>query len=159
MIADPIAGLDLLRNASAAGHGDVRALSRHDMPYDPEFACHPKHTINELLAFEDPEAEQELAAKHIEGNLETLKREIGLTDEEVFRVPATFRRLAWSCTLPPGWDSEFPSDTLAVEDGKSKAQSPKAKSQVYSLVKKNTSNVKLAQPFQVFSASGKKNIL
>ncbi|MEU4493363.1 protein-arginine deiminase domain-containing protein [Streptomyces sp. NPDC023998] len=87
-IADPELGLRLLRDAQSAGHGSTRMFSvpgNKDMPA-------PKETIDQALASKFLVADNTMAAKRIAANLEVLKRETGVTDAEVVRVPALFTR-------------------------------------------------------------------
>ncbi|NUK02593.1 hypothetical protein HRW23_20750 [Streptomyces lunaelactis] len=87
-IADPDAGLRLLREAKAAGHGGTRMFSvpgNKDMPA-------PKETISQALASKWLVADNTMAAKRIKANLELLRRETGVTDAEVVRVPALYTR-------------------------------------------------------------------
>ncbi|PIM73372.1 hypothetical protein CTU88_06280 [Streptomyces sp. JV178] len=80
-VADPEAGLKLLRDAKAAGHGSKRMFS---LPVGPT------ETINEALASKTLVSDNNLATRRIEANLAILKRETGVTDAEVVRVPALF---------------------------------------------------------------------
>jgi protein-arginine deiminase len=89
MADDPIAGLEILRSASEAGHGAEPAFSRPYFPSD-EGSCAPNRTIDEELARPNMESLNQLAAERIAGNIEILKRETGLTQDEIIRVPAIF---------------------------------------------------------------------
>ncbi|MFJ4817615.1 protein-arginine deiminase domain-containing protein [Streptomyces sp. NPDC088801] len=87
-IADPRSGLQLLRDAQRDGHGTTKMFSvpgRSDTPA-------PKETIDQALASRHLVADNEMAARRIAANLEILKRETGVTDEEVVRVPALYTR-------------------------------------------------------------------
>lgn len=87
-VADPQAGLRLLREAKRDGHGKTKMFSvpgRSDTPA-------PKETIDQALASRHLVADNEMAARRIAANLETLKRETGVTDEEIVRVPALYTR-------------------------------------------------------------------
>ncbi|RXG50608.1 hypothetical protein VDGE_06921 [Verticillium dahliae] len=88
MVNDPHGGLELFKRASRNGHGRVRAVSRSPMPGDD--SCLPTQTVDEILAFADLATITDDVAARIEGNIAILKRETGLTDAEIFRVPATF---------------------------------------------------------------------
>lgn len=106
MIDDPMAGLALLQDASAAGYGNVTALSRQDRPSDyPEY-CIPQDTLDEILAFDGLIAENKRAAARIDGNLQILKHEIGLTDDEIFRVPGMFYSGWWECPWDDDWEDD-----------------------------------------------------
>ncbi|MFF3685480.1 protein-arginine deiminase domain-containing protein [Streptomyces sp. NPDC002187] len=87
-IADPEAGLRLLREAKAAGHGRTRMFSVPGARGLPA----PKETIDQALASKWLVKDNTMAAQRIKANLEILKRETGVTDAEVVRVPALFTR-------------------------------------------------------------------
>jgi protein-arginine deiminase len=87
-IADPEAGLKLLRDAQKAGHGSTRMFS---VPGSKDVPA-PKETIAQALASKWLVADNTMAAQRIRANLEILKRETGVTDAEVVRVPALFTR-------------------------------------------------------------------
>ncbi|WP_340538986.1 protein-arginine deiminase family protein [Nocardioides sp. GXZ039] len=84
-IADPAAGLQLLRDASAAGHGDVRLFPK-------KLGYTRLTTIDEYL--DDPDrvlvAENKMASRRVEANLRVLERETGITEADVVRVPTLF---------------------------------------------------------------------
>ncbi|MET9394877.1 protein-arginine deiminase domain-containing protein [Streptomyces sp. NPDC006624] len=87
-VADPQAGLRLLRDAQRDGHGRTKMFSvpgRSDSPA-------PKETIDQALASRHLVADNEMAARRIAANLEVLKRETGVTDAEIVRVPALYTR-------------------------------------------------------------------
>ncbi|MFD7668505.1 protein-arginine deiminase domain-containing protein [Streptomyces sp. NPDC059788] len=87
-LADPEAGMAILRDAEAAGHGARRVFSAPDAPQSPA----PKETIAQALASGTLRADNALASRRIRANLELLKRATGVTDAEVVRVPALFTR-------------------------------------------------------------------
>ncbi|MFD4141497.1 protein-arginine deiminase domain-containing protein [Streptomyces sp. NPDC058572] len=87
-IADPEAGLRLLREAKAAGHGRTRMFSVPGARGLPA----PKETIDQALASKWLVKDNTMAAQRIKANLEILKRETGVTDAEVVRVPALYTR-------------------------------------------------------------------
>ncbi|WP_425580524.1 protein-arginine deiminase family protein [Streptomyces thermocarboxydovorans] len=87
-IADPQAGLKLLRDAQKAGHGKTKMFSVPGVKGQPA----PKETIDKALASRHLVADNEMAARRIEANLAILKRETGVTDAEVVRVPALYTR-------------------------------------------------------------------
>ncbi|WP_086563882.1 protein-arginine deiminase domain-containing protein [Streptomyces africanus] len=87
-VADPEAGLRLLRDAKRDGHGKTKMFSvpgRSDSPA-------PKETIDQALASKHLVADNEMAARRIAANLAILKRETGITDGEIVRVPALYTR-------------------------------------------------------------------
>ncbi|MFG3498805.1 protein-arginine deiminase domain-containing protein [Streptomyces sp. NPDC047928] len=87
-IADPEAGLRLLRDAKAQGHGGTRMFSVKGALGIPA----PKETIDQVLASRKLRDDNAMAARRIEANLAILQRETGVTDAEVVRVPALFTR-------------------------------------------------------------------
>ncbi|GAA2766997.1 hypothetical protein GCM10010103_60380 [Streptomyces paradoxus] len=87
-IADPQAGLRLLRDAKRDGHGRTKMFSVPGRSGTPA----PKETIDQALASRHLVADNEMAARRIAANLEILKRETGVTDEEIVRVPALYTR-------------------------------------------------------------------
>ncbi|MGW0711808.1 protein-arginine deiminase domain-containing protein [Streptomyces sp. NPDC002643] len=85
-IADPEAGLKLLRDAKSAGHGSTRMFS---LPKDAPNSM-PNETVSTALASKNLVSDNNLATRRIEANLAILKRETGVTDAEIVRVPALF---------------------------------------------------------------------
>ncbi|MGX2996764.1 protein-arginine deiminase domain-containing protein [Streptomyces sp. JNUCC 64] len=85
-LADPTAGLDLLREAHADGHGGKRMFTAPDRLG----VTVPRTTIAEKLADRKFVENNVLAAEKIAANLEILKRETGITDAEIVRVPALY---------------------------------------------------------------------
>ncbi|MFM9588622.1 protein-arginine deiminase domain-containing protein [Streptomyces scabiei] len=87
-LADPEAGLKLLRDAKRDGHGGTKMFSVPRMKGAPA----PKETIDKALRSRHLVADNEMAAERIAANLEILKRETGVTDGEIVRVPALYTR-------------------------------------------------------------------
>ncbi|KAF4452206.1 hypothetical protein F53441_4946 [Fusarium austroafricanum] len=117
MVADPIKGLDILKKASKAGHGKVKAVSRVLSAAEKEQAyCTPRQTIDEALQFSNLTVINQHAAKIIEANLNILKRETGITDADIHRVPQAFyyANPGWLC---PGKHADG-SNLDAVEPNK-----------------------------------------
>ncbi|MGW4202765.1 protein-arginine deiminase domain-containing protein [Streptomyces sp. NPDC004726] len=88
-VADPQAGMELLRKAQREGHGDTKMFSvggSGDIPA-------PKETIDEVLASSRFAADNKLAADRIKANLDIIKRETGITDSEIVRVPSLYAKL------------------------------------------------------------------
>lgn len=108
MADDPLAGLGLLKEAVAAGHGNTKAISRPKMPYDPvgsddPYYCVPTElTIDDVLGWDNFTSKNEEYGRHIEANLDILKRETGITDDEIIRVAGTFYDGTFSCGPLPG---------------------------------------------------------
>ncbi|KAM3439507.1 hypothetical protein NHJ13734_003672 [Beauveria thailandica] len=72
-------GLKMLRDAEAAGQGGQRVISR---------SPNGGPTIAEFLSTESNTVAAEVASKAMTANIEILKKETGLTDAEIHRVPA-----------------------------------------------------------------------
>ncbi|MDC0769037.1 protein-arginine deiminase domain-containing protein [Streptomyces sp. HD] len=89
-VADPQAGLKLLRDAQRAGHGSTKMFSVPGLGGTPA----PKETIDQALAARHFVADNTMAAERIAANLAILKRETGVTDEEIVRVPGLYTREA-----------------------------------------------------------------
>ncbi|KAM3472832.1 hypothetical protein MY8738_008681 [Beauveria namnaoensis] len=71
-------GLKMLRDAEAAGHGDQLVIGRGSV----------SPTITEFLNTSSNMVAAEVAAKAMAANMEILKKETGLSDAEIHRVPA-----------------------------------------------------------------------
>ncbi|EJP62292.1 uncharacterized protein BBA_08719 [Beauveria bassiana ARSEF 2860] len=78
MAIDPEMGLKMLRDAEAAGHGDQSVTGRQ----------RTGPTIAQFLSTESNMVAAEVAAKAMAANIEMLKKETGLSDAEIHRVPA-----------------------------------------------------------------------
>ncbi|MEU9731459.1 protein-arginine deiminase domain-containing protein [Streptomyces sp. NPDC048002] len=87
-IADPSAGLQLLRDAQRDGHGAKKMFSVPGF----EDLLPPEETIDEALASRYLVKDNEMAARKITANLEILKKETGVTEDEIVRVPALYTR-------------------------------------------------------------------
>ncbi|KAI9147629.1 Protein-arginine deiminase type-1 [Paramyrothecium foliicola] len=91
MVDDPTLGLEILQKASRDGHGGVKAISRGSRAYDAG-NCLSQNTIDQELQKTDFIRLNEEAARRIENNINILKEETGITDGEIFRVPALFSK-------------------------------------------------------------------
>ncbi len=87
-VADVAAGLAVLRQAQARGHGGAKAFS-------VGVRRAPKMTVDELLADEAFLRANALAATKIAENLALLQRETGLTAADVVGVPTLFEDAAF----------------------------------------------------------------
>lgn len=87
-VADPEAGLQLLRDAKRAGHGSTKMFSVPGLGGSPPLP----DTIDQALASRYLVSDNTMAAQRIAANLEILKRETGVTDDEIVRVPALYTR-------------------------------------------------------------------
>jgi len=85
-VADPDAGMKLLRHAQATGHGKVEL---HPGSTDPDARL---KTIDDFLNDKGQilARDNARAARHIAGNIELIKRETGVRDSEIVRVPSLF---------------------------------------------------------------------
>lgn len=88
MADDPRAGMKMLKDIQTAGYGSIRAISRKN---DSE-SNYPIYspTVDEALADVNLLSTNEECSKRIDANLEILKRETGLEDAEILRIPALF---------------------------------------------------------------------
>ncbi|KAF4456691.1 protein-arginine deiminase type-3 [Fusarium austroafricanum] len=100
VINDPRAAIKLLEETRKAGHGSLPAISRkNDTSPNPgqdcdTFACAiPVNTptITQLLTDKKLMKLNERCAQRIDGNIRTLTKEVGLTDEDIIRIPALFK--------------------------------------------------------------------
>lgn len=87
-VADPAAGVELLRKAKRDGHGATKMFS---VPRGSDIPA-PKETIDQVLAKASFHTDNKVAAERIEANLAILKRETGVTDAEIVRVPGLYTR-------------------------------------------------------------------
>ncbi|EUC35649.1 hypothetical protein COCCADRAFT_24461 [Bipolaris zeicola 26-R-13] len=108
VVDDPLAGVKMLQQIKASGHGSRRLFSRNNdtIPANPcnNFGCQPipveSTTINEILANKDLISVQEQCAKRIEANMQILKQATGITDEEIIRLPSLFKRINFDFNFP-----------------------------------------------------------
>ncbi|KAF5552589.1 arginine deiminase type-3 [Fusarium mexicanum] len=84
VISDPRLALEILNDQQKAGHGSVLAISRKDHGF------YVIPTITQLLWMADVKNLNEWAAQKIDRNIKILKDEVGLTDEDIVRIPALF---------------------------------------------------------------------
>lgn len=90
-VADPAAGLALLRKLQAQGHGGRPILSAPPLPpAGPGLPNRPHPTIDQALAQRALLDANALANRKITENVATLKRETGLTDAEIVHVPGLY---------------------------------------------------------------------
>jgi protein-arginine deiminase len=112
-VADPDAGMRLLRDAQAAGHGEVAIT-----PDGPRLK-----TIDDYLDDEQKilARDNTKAAKAIGENLDLIKRETGVTDAEIVRVPSLFGTadLQWGDQSqgPDGFESPLTAQFPAAING------------------------------------------
>ncbi len=90
LVADPSAGLELLRGVQKSGHGGEimhGGLPKLEWPYDLRI---DQRSTSEFLADRQFVETNERAAAKIQANVEVLKAQAGLTDADVVRVPSLF---------------------------------------------------------------------
>ncbi|KAK2689137.1 hypothetical protein QWA68_011701 [Fusarium oxysporum] len=86
VISDPRLAIKLLEDEQKAGHGSLPAISRKDdIDYDIP-------TITQLLGSMGFMKLNKECAQRIDGYIKILRREIGLADEDIIRIPALFNR-------------------------------------------------------------------
>lgn len=88
-IADPDGGLALLRKAQRDGHGHTKVFS-----IPRSYAQGRIPTIDQALSNKKLLKDNAYAARKIKENLALLKRETGVTDAEIVKIPAMFERFA-----------------------------------------------------------------
>ncbi|TQV92528.1 peptidylarginine deiminase [Cordyceps javanica] len=91
MVNDPLAGLEILQKAQKDGHGGEPAVSRPKSPTDGDNKWRVTNTIDQLLNVTDFASFQKSCAEKIEENVNIIKRETGITDAEIIRMPALFQ--------------------------------------------------------------------
>ncbi|KAM0740119.1 hypothetical protein ACQRIT_005303 [Beauveria bassiana] len=110
MVDDPMAGLAILQQAQKAGNGNVSALSRPVMPEDDDTRCLPKDTLDDVLNRANLTEIQKYCDDNIQANIDIVKRETGITDGEIIRVPTLYHPanntlkcvIQWNSTWTPG---------------------------------------------------------
>jgi protein-arginine deiminase len=93
MADDPLAGLELLNKVVEEGHCDQKAYSRPRLPTDDPSWPLNNVTLKEHLNKPNFTAQNELAAERIQHNIDIIKDQTGITDDEIFRVPSAFYRV------------------------------------------------------------------
>ncbi|GAB2936166.1 protein-arginine deiminase domain-containing protein [Streptomyces heilongjiangensis] len=88
-IADPDGALALLRKAQRDGHGHTKVFS-----VPRSYAQGRVPTIDQALSDKRLLKDNAYAARKIKENLALLRRETGVTDAEIVRIPAMFERFA-----------------------------------------------------------------
>ncbi|KAM3513448.1 hypothetical protein MY11210_002928 [Beauveria gryllotalpidicola] len=109
MVDDPMAGLAILRQAQNKGNGKIPALSRPVMPEDDDTRCLPKDTLDDVLNRANLTGIQTYCDDNIKANIDILKRETGITDQEIIRVPTLYHPanntlkcvIQWNSTWTP----------------------------------------------------------
>ncbi|ODA77804.1 hypothetical protein RJ55_06406 [Drechmeria coniospora] len=101
MVSDPVAGLERLRVAQRSGHGSVSGFSRPRLSSDGNLRCSPTETIDDILGKANFSKVQEFSARNIEANVNVVKRETGIVDRDIIRVPTLFATMEQfpSCQL------------------------------------------------------------
>ncbi|KAG8671983.1 hypothetical protein FPOAC2_05348 [Fusarium poae] len=124
MVADPMKGVDLLKNAAKAGHGQVKAVSRPlSAGEKKEKLCLPRQTIAETLKFKQFDAINKHSAERIQANLDIIKQETGITEEEIHRVPTLFYYTESNSWLCAGESSSQTAETASTQPQKAASNS------------------------------------
>ncbi|KAK2609000.1 hypothetical protein QQS21_002480 [Conoideocrella luteorostrata] len=79
---DPQHGIEILRLVQKTHGGEQRVISRGGQPVGP--------TINEFLADNKNMEAAKTTSKHMAANIKRLMKETGITEAEIFRLPALF---------------------------------------------------------------------
>ncbi|PHH87307.1 hypothetical protein CDD83_9049 [Cordyceps sp. RAO-2017] len=93
MVSDPRAGMQLLKDIQDRGLVPYRTI----WP-----------TVGSLLASEEFRRDNKIASKAIDANIATLKEETGITDGEIFRVPALYSRSLPHASREPKMMADVP---------------------------------------------------
>ncbi|PNY25852.1 Protein-arginine deiminase type-1 [Tolypocladium capitatum] len=111
MVCDPIAGLEMLKRAKAAGFGGIKALSRPGLPTD-DGLCVPSDTIDDVLnrgnSTTNMTSIQTYSAENIRANVDIIKRETGITDDDIIGVPTLFYTQNFLCPEDDGGEDAAP---------------------------------------------------
>ncbi|TQV93707.1 arginine deiminase type-3 [Cordyceps javanica] len=97
MVSDPLAAVEILEAAKAEGHGDEPYTS-----HPPTGWRGASGTVNSNLDSGIREMNEE-CARRIQGTIDMLKRETGITDDEIFRVPVLYTK-AYNPAIPSNGD-------------------------------------------------------
>ncbi|EFZ04203.1 protein-arginine deiminase [Metarhizium robertsii] len=89
-VADPHAGLEILQKAQQDGHGNEMAVSRPRSPNDPP-NWRIATSINDVLNTPMFASFQDACASNIEKNIDIIKRETGIDDAEIIRIPSLYQ--------------------------------------------------------------------
>ncbi|MFC0625788.1 protein-arginine deiminase family protein [Kribbella deserti] len=114
LIADPQAGLQMLKDADRDGHGDLPLhgdLPKLEWPYEDKIES---RTIKQMLADKQFVKSNTNGAEKVAAMLGVLRAKTGLTDADIIRVPVlpTYKHLNyWVAkstvdTMPPGPEKE-----------------------------------------------------
>ncbi|KAF1737828.1 Protein-arginine deiminase type-3 [Beauveria bassiana] len=98
MVSDPIGAVRVLQDAQAAGRGNGSYSSQ------PLSDLHSFGTIDQLVNTEFIQINEE-CARRIRGTIEMLKRETGISDSDVLRVPVLYGRVK-DPAVPSNGDSQ-----------------------------------------------------
>ncbi|KHN98938.1 arginine deiminase type-3 [Metarhizium album ARSEF 1941] len=89
VVGDPHLAFNLLKEANEAGHGKLPAAHRPHLKDDPFKSCFSR-TVKEVVQLPFLPGITKWTAAKIQYNVDVLKHETGVTDDEIVRVPALF---------------------------------------------------------------------
>lgn len=90
-VADPVGAVGLLERVKAAG-GGAQPVMRYTAPAGTDAAPEDRpQSVDAVLADPHTRPDAEFAAGRIARNLDVIRRETGITDADVVRVPVLFR--------------------------------------------------------------------
>ncbi|MFI6099145.1 protein-arginine deiminase family protein [Lentzea sp. NPDC051213] len=92
MVADPRLAIDLVRKAARDGHGGAAFLSP-PLGWDGMPRPGSELTIDQALADPVVLENNETAARHMDSQVAVLKKETGLTERDLVRVPVLFKEI------------------------------------------------------------------
>ncbi|WP_344594931.1 protein-arginine deiminase family protein [Actinomadura vinacea] len=89
VVADPRMGMDLLEKLAAGGGGGQRLVEG----VDPQKTDDPNITVAEALRKPELQEGVRLASQGIDGALRRLREQAGITEQDIIRIPALFKKL------------------------------------------------------------------
>ncbi|KAF5964150.1 protein-arginine deiminase type-3 [Fusarium bulbicola] len=97
VISDPSLAIKILEEKKKAGHGSIPAISRKNDTQWPEHCVVPECaqpvdsiTISQLLSNKRLRRLNDMCDRKINDSIKILKKEVGLTDENIVRIPSFF---------------------------------------------------------------------
>lgn len=111
VVSDPESGLGILEKAKKAGRGKWAATSQPWLQLQGP-KCVPPPTIDQVLELADFRSVQEHSGRMIEKSVDVIKRETGVAEGHIIRIPALFYK-----EVKPFWDKKCLAKT-EEKDGK-----------------------------------------
>ncbi|KAF5571027.1 arginine deiminase type-3 [Fusarium phyllophilum] len=97
VMSDPSLAIKILEEKEKAGHGSIPAISRKNENQWPQYCEMPEClqpinsiTVSQLLSNRRLRRLNNMCDRKINSTIKILKREVGLTDEDIIRIPSLF---------------------------------------------------------------------